>query len=107
MCRPRSWQVMSRIFGRSREVVLITLPPRSGSITRGRRAQLLQFPQQACRHRRDVVDGSLEGVGVLARRLAVAADLADELQGGRANLLLSGRNIWDPQLLDAATHVRC
>jgi hypothetical protein len=62
--------------------------------------------EQPTRRRRDVADGRLERVGVAARRRSIAADLSNELQGGRVDLAGRGGLIGTAELLDAATHDR-
>ena len=52
----------------------------------------------------DLGDGGVEGGGVAARRGAVAADLAHELQGGGLDLGVVDGAIGVAQGLDAAAH---
>src|SRR5918992_648647 len=60
--------------------------------------------EQLRRGRRDGVHGALEGLGVGPRGLRVAADFADVLQRGVANLLLGGRRLEVVERADIATH---
>jgi pimeloyl-ACP methyl ester carboxylesterase len=52
----------------------------------------------------DIGDGAFEGVGVLRRWLAIAADLADELAGRGLDLTGRGRLVCPAELLDASAH---
>src|SRR5258708_22818511 len=55
--------------------------------------------------RGDLLDGRLESLLVPAGRLAVAAHLAHELEGGGADLLFAGGLFLPPQGLGASAHV--
>jgi tryptophanase len=60
--------------------------------------------EQVGRGVRDLGDRRLEGVGVAGRRGPIAADLADELAGGRLQLTGGCGRFGPPQGLDASAH---
>src|SRR4051812_50074463 len=60
--------------------------------------------EQVPRRMRDLLDGRVEGLFVLLRRLAIAADLAHELESGGAHFVLSSFLVWSAEGHDAAAH---
>src|SRR6202022_2258986 len=62
--------------------------------------------QEMLRGAGDLVDRPVEHVGVGLGRLSEAADLADELQRGGADLLVGGGFLGTAKCLDAAAHRR-
>jgi hypothetical protein len=64
----------------------------------------LQIAEQPAGRLCDLTDGRLEGGLISPRGLAVAADLADELQGGFTYLLIRHRMVKFPEGLDASAH---
>ena len=63
-----------------------------------------ELAEQALAHRGHLVDGPLERLGVRLRRLREAADLADVLERGCADLVLGGRWIEVMECSDVAAH---
>ena len=55
---------------------------------------------------RDLIDRGVEGLLVLLRGHAVAADLAHELERGGAHLFVRGLLFWSAESDDAAAHAR-
>lgn len=54
----------------------------------------------------NLVDGLFIRLAIHGRRLSVAADLANELQRGLADVILGGFGCCSPKLTDAAAHDR-
>ena len=52
----------------------------------------------------DAVHGGLESLFVGLGWLAVARDLADELQGGEFQLFVGGRSLGEAELFNVSTH---
>src|ERR671914_3018285 len=71
-----------------------------------RRRVRLQLVEQLHRHRGDVVDRTLERLGVGARGLVEAADLADVLERRGADLFLGRLRLEVVERSDVPAHTR-
>ena len=87
------------------------LEARSESPRNGERRPLSQVApnhqpiQQRPRRQRNLVHGAVERLLIRPRRLAIAADFADELERGGVQFFVRGGRVRSPERLDASAHV--
>jgi hypothetical protein len=66
--------------------------------------RVVQFVDEAGRSRGNLLDGAIEGRLIRARRAGGATQFADELDGGRADLVVSGWRFEVGECFDGSAH---